>query len=130
MLSWSPAVAYDTMIKYIQCLRRHPDLTPAEFRRHWEEYKQLWQEVAARLAAERVAFTTTLAVDANDRIIIERGTDDPFDGIVETWANDAIDLQQRMTSPSFQGLQHQLVAKQHEFLDLGRCCFFFGADDD
>jgi hypothetical protein len=25
--------------------------------------------------------------------------------------------------------QQELFSKQHEFLDLGRCCFFFCADD-
>ena len=56
------------MIKYVQCLRRHPDLSPADFRQHWEEYKGLWQELADHLMAIRVSFSTTLAIDANEQI--------------------------------------------------------------
>ncbi|HSF78925.1 MAG TPA: EthD domain-containing protein [Steroidobacteraceae bacterium] len=118
------------MIKYVQCLRRHPDLSPADFRRHWEEYKALWTEVAQQLAAIRVSFSTTLAIDANDRIAIERGTAEPFDGLVETWTHDAHDLETRRGDPAVQELEHRLFAKQHEFLDLPQCCFFFTADDD
>jgi hypothetical protein len=117
------------MIKYVQCLRRHPDLSPADFRRHWEDYKAVWQELAERVGAVRVSFSTTLAIDANDRISIERGTEEPFDGLVETWAHDAYALEDRLAGAPVQELQRALFARQHEFLDLGRCCFFF-ADDD
>ena len=117
------------MIKYVQCLRRHPDLSPADFRRYWEEYKVLWAEVARQLAATRVSFSTTLAIDANDRIAIERGTAEPFDGLVETWTHDAHDLEARRGDPAVQELERRLFAKQHEFLDLPQCCFFFTADD-
>jgi len=117
------------MIKYVQCLRRHPDLSPADFRRHWEEYKALWQRLAEQAGAIRVSFSTTLAIDANDRIALQRGTEEAFDGLVETWAHDAIDLEQRLASHAVRELQQQIFGKQHEFLDLGRCCFFFCADD-
>jgi hypothetical protein len=117
------------MIKYVQCLRRHPDLSPADFRRQWEEYKLLWQRLATQVAATRVSFSTTLAVDANDRIMLERGTDEPFDGLVETWAHDANELEQRLADTAVRGLVQEVFSKQHEFLDLGRCCFFFCADD-
>lgn len=117
------------MIKYVKCLRRHPDLAPQDFRRHWEEYKALWQALANHFGAERVSFSTTLAVDANDRILIERGTEDPFDGMVETWVVDAKDIEDGFSKPAAQPLLQQVYAKEHEFLDLGRCCFFFSADD-
>jgi hypothetical protein len=118
------------MIKYVQCLRRHPDLSPADFRQHWEEYKGLWQELADHLIATRVSFSTTLAIDANEQIAIQRGTAEPFDGLVETWVKDAQDLETRRADRKAQELQSRLFAKQHEFLDLPQCCFFFTADDD
>jgi hypothetical protein len=117
------------MIKHVQCLRRHPDLSPADFRRHWEEYKVLWQSLAEHVAAIRVSFSTTLTVEANDRIVMARGTEEPFDGLVETWAHDAHDLEERLASPAQRALQRELFSKQHEFLDLPRCCIFFCADD-
>jgi len=117
------------MIKYVQCMRRHPDLSPADFRRHWEEYKPLWQALAEHMSAVRVSFSTTLAIDANDRIALERGTAEPFDGVVETWVKDARDLGLQRSDPAVQELQRRLFASQHEFLDLPQCCFFFAADD-
>jgi len=117
------------MIKYVQCLRRHPDLSPADFRQHWEDYKGLWQSLADQVGAIRVSFSTTLAVEANDRIVMQRGTEEPYDGLVETWAHDAHDLQDRLASPEFRAARQELFSKQHQFLDLGRCCFFFCADD-
>ena len=113
----------------MQCLRRHPDLSPADFRRYWEEYKVLWHSLAEQVGALRVSFSTTLAVEANDRIVLERGTEDPYDGLVETWAHDAHDLEARLSSEALQELQREIFSKQHEFLDLGRCSFFFCADD-
>jgi hypothetical protein len=121
--------AIGTMIKYVQCLHRHPDLSPADFRRHWEEYKSLWQELADHMTAIRVSFSTTLAIDANDRIAIERGTAEPFDGLVETWVKDARDIVSQRSEPAAQELQRRVIDKQHEFLDLPQCCFFFTADD-
>jgi hypothetical protein len=117
------------MIKYVQCMRRHPDLSPADFRQHWEEYKALWQELAEHMSAIRVSFSRTLAIDANDRIALERGTAEPFDGVVETWVKDARDLEFQRSDPKVQDLQRRLFARQHEFLDLPQCCFFFTADD-
>jgi hypothetical protein len=117
------------MIKYVQCLRRHPDLSPADFRQHWEEYKGLWQELADHLMAIRVSFSTTLAIDANEQIAIQRGTAEPFDGLVETWVKDAHDLETRRADRKAKELQSRLFDKQHEFLDLPQCCFFFTADD-
>ena len=117
------------MIKYVQCLRRHSDLSQADFRRHWEEYKLLWQRLADQVGAIRVSFSTTLAVDANDRIVLQRGTEEPFDGLVETWAHDANELEARLDSPALRELVLAIFSKQHEFLDLGHCCFFFCADD-
>jgi hypothetical protein len=100
--------AVRTMIKYVQCLRRHPDLSPADFRQHWEEYKGLWQELADHLMAIRVSFSTTLAIDANEQIAIQRGTAEPFDGLVETWVKDAQDLETRR-GPEGQGTAESAV---------------------
>ena len=117
------------MIKYVQCLHRHPDMSPAEFRRHWDDYKVLWQGFSEHTGATRVSYSTTLAIDANERIAIERGTADPFDGLVETWAQDGHDLEIPRGDATAHEIQHKVFAKQHEFLDLPRCCFFFTADD-
>lgn len=117
------------MIKFVQCLRRHPDLSPADFRRLWEGYKPTWQAVAGQLGATRVSFSTTLAVEANDRLMMERGTDEAFDGLVETWVHDASDLDARRAAEPVQDLLRELSSKQHEMLDLARCSFFFCDDD-
>ena len=117
------------MIKFVQCMRRHPDLSPADFRLHWEEYKPLWEAFARSIGAVRVSFSTTLAIEANQRLSLDRGTEEPFDGLVETWVEDAHDLDDRLASPELEAPQRELFTRQHAFLDLGRCCFFFTADD-
>jgi len=117
------------MIKLVQCLRRHPDLSPADFRREWENYKPVWQAYADRFGAERVSFSTTLAVDANDRMAMERGTEEPYDAVVETWVHDAGDLDERLGHEGTATVRATILRLQHEILDLPRCCFFFTADD-
>lgn len=117
------------MIKFVQCVRRHPDLSPAEFRQHWEEYKPVWEAFVKRIGAVRVSFSTTLAIEANQRLSLDRGTEEPFDGLVETWIEDAHDLDKRLARPELESAERDLFSRQHAFLDLGRCCFFFTADD-
>ena len=41
-----------------------------------------------------------------------------------------VKVETRRGDPAVQELEHRLFAKQHEFLDLPQCCFFFTADDD
>lgn len=117
------------MIKLVQCLRRHPDMTPADFRRHWEEYKPAWEALAAQAGAHRVIFSLTLAIDANDRLALQRGTAEAYDGMVETWARDAQDLEERLADPTAQAAREEILRMQHGFLDLPQCCFFFAAED-
>jgi len=117
------------MIKFVQCMRRHPDLTPAEFRQQWEDYKPAWEAFAALMNAVRVSFSTTLAIEANQQLSLNRGTEEPYDGVVETWIEDAHGLEELLATPVVEAAQRDLFTRQHAFLDLGRCCFFFTADD-
>ena len=77
------------MIKFVQCMRRHPDLSPAEFRQQWEDYKPTWEAFAAMMSAVRVSFSTTLAIEANEQLSLNRGTEEPYDGVVESMAGAA-----------------------------------------
>ena len=53
------------MLKWVQCVRRRPELTVVEFRRQWQEYGEEIVSLGAELGAVRVEVSAALVVDAN-----------------------------------------------------------------
>ena len=41
------------MLKWVQCVRRRPELTVVEFRRKWQEYSEEIVSLCAELGASR-----------------------------------------------------------------------------
>ena len=78
------------MIKFIQCVKAKSDLSIPEFRGHWQEYEKRAQAIAGATDAVRVVANLTLAVEQNLEIQLNRGTSEPFDGVLEiSWYNAA-----------------------------------------
>jgi hypothetical protein len=42
------------MIKFMQCIRRKPQLTVADFRKHWDRYQEIWLDLARLSEAKRM----------------------------------------------------------------------------
>ncbi len=117
------------MIKFVQCIRRKPELSVAEFRNYWREYRNVFQRVAEAVDAVRCSESMTLSVAENFDIMLSRGTKDPFDAIAEVWIKSAADLEKYAKSPAFQELTSELQALQAKFIDLENSTFFFTSED-
>ena len=117
------------MIKFIQCVRRKSGLSVAEFRQHWDAYREKVQILAEVSQAVRFAMSTTLRVEENIRIMMSRGTDEPYDGLVEIWWKKGPDALEILSRPEARAQLEAIRHLQEEFMDLGKSSFFFGGEE-
>jgi hypothetical protein len=117
------------MIKFIQCVRRKPELSIQEFRRYWGEYERRVAELAAMVGAAGATSSVTLAVDANLQVMTRRRTSQPFDAVAEVWWERAPDLSGMEEDPGIGRALAAYQALQEEFMDLERSSFFFTKED-
>jgi hypothetical protein len=117
------------MIKFMQCVRRRPEMSVQDFRKHWDAYKSLVQIVAQKAGAVRVNINTTLAVQQNTIVASTRGTREPYDGVVEFCLERGPDAMQALEKP--EALEHveAMQEAQAEFMDLANSTFFFLSED-
>ena len=115
------------MIRYVNCLKRRSDLTPSEFRECWNSsaFRSLVGRVAELSGAERYLMSLTLHVEANLRLMEDRGSGAPFDGIIEYWWKDAANLIDIYDSPEGQTLKGEMLEFQSAFIDQGASSAFF-----
>lgn len=115
------------MIRFINCMKRRPELTADQFRRYWNDpqFLALIERVAALTGATRYARNATLTVEANLLVQQTRGTRDPYDGVLEYWWDSAAHLIERANSPEGQALTQEMLAYQKQFVDLGASTAFF-----
>jgi hypothetical protein len=117
------------MFRYLQCVRRKSDLSVAEFRQLWKQYQPMVLELAERLGAAGVEFHTTLSVDANVRMAMQRGTMEPFDAIVEVSIANPAAFGAQLGEPKVLAKLEALQQFQEENFDISRSCFFFASSE-
>ena len=117
------------MIKYMQCVRRRPEMSIQDFRKHWEDYKSLAQVVAQKAGAVKVTINTTLAVQQNIDVVHTRGTREPYDGVIEFCLERGPDAMHALEKP--EALEHveAMQEAQAEFIDMANSTFFFLSED-
>jgi len=116
------------MIKFMQCIRRKPQLSAAEFRKAWDRYTMAWQELARLSEARRMVTSIGLEIDQNTAIRLARGTGTPFDGVLEIWWADGAQVKDYAEHPGLQEKLSAMRALQEEFADLGNSSFFFASE--
>ncbi len=115
------------MIRLITCLKRRDDVSPEEFRRHWQDaaFDELIGRIVALTGAERCAKNLTLSVAANSLLMQERGLAEPFDGIIEYWWHDAANFEALYNSGERKALMQEMQDYQVRFADLAASTSFF-----
>ena len=117
------------MIKYMQCVRRRPEMSVQDFRQHWDTYKSLVQTVAQKAGAVKVTINTTLAVQQNTDVVSTRGTREPYDGVIEFCIERGPDAMQALERPEALPHVEAMQEAQAEFIDLKNSTFFFLSED-
>ncbi len=117
------------MIKFFQCIRRREDLSPADFVRFWNQYREAVDAVGEATQAVRVTASRTLAVPQNTQVMMARGTEQPFDGIIEVWWERGADVIEDLDQPTVRADVEAMQRLQIEFMDLEHSSFFFTSED-
>lgn len=117
------------MITLIQCVRRRPELSIAEFREQWRAYAATAKTLAEATGAVGLVVNTTLAVDQNLDLQLARGTAEPYDGVLKfSWPN-AATLGQALAEPRVAAVVAGFRAHQERFVDLEHSRFFFASEE-
>lgn len=118
------------MLKWVQCIRRRPELTVVEFRRTWLEYGEEVVSLAAELGATRVEVSAALVVPANAAWQEHHGSAAPFDGLAEIhFQGSAPEFFRRLEEPGPKEHVDRLLAMQDDFVDVPHSCFFLASQD-
>jgi len=115
------------MIRLLYCVRKKPELTQAQFRQYWNDpaFDTLIQQVTEQSNALSHTKTLALQVEATARIVSDRGTQDPYDGVLEYWWENGADILDLMDSPAGQELLSKTKEHQAQFIDFSRSAVFF-----
>jgi uncharacterized protein (TIGR02118 family) len=114
------------MLKFVYCVRRHPKVTPHEFRTYWlEKHGPLVRSFAKTLRARRYVQSHTLDTELNIFAQQPRGTKPPYDGITEIWWDNPQDLVAALSTPEGQEANKVLAQDEGRFCDLPNCSVFF-----
>jgi len=117
------------MIKFVQCIRSRAELSPLEFHRSWDQYRQAVDAVAKATQAVRVTASRTLAVPQNTLVMVARGTEKPFDGVIEVWWERGADVIEELDQPTVRTPLEAMQQLQSQFMDLKHSSFFFTSED-
>ena len=118
------------MIKFVQCIRRKPALSVAEFRKFfWDDYTGIVQRLAETVKAIRCSEMISLEVPENLEIMLARGTGEAFDAMVEISMESTASLGELAGSAEFQELMTEFRSFQEKFIDLENSTFFFASED-
>ena len=119
------------MIRYINCFRKKPDVSQQEFRERWcgAEYNELIEKLADYYQVVRYTKNLALKVEMGQRLISDRGMDEPYDGVIEYYWDNAHQLSALYETPEARTLTEQVAKYQNEFIDLSQSTAFFTEDD-
>ena len=115
------------MLKFVYCVRRHPRLSPEEFRKYWlENHGPLVRSFAAALNARRYVQSHTIHHPIlSPAAQVPRQSRPPYDGITEIWWDSSEDLLAAMQTPEGQKANQTLAEDEARFCDLPNCTVFF-----
>jgi len=116
------------MIRFINCFRRRADVSPEEFRRYWNDPKfgALVDRIVKVTGAKHSARNLSLQLpEINEQLARERGQEEPFDGVLEYWWDNARDLMGSVASPEGEQALAEMQRFQEPFVDFARSRAFF-----
>ena len=117
------------MIKFIQCVRKKPEISIQDFRRSWKVYQAKATELAKAINAKGLTFCTTLNVEENLQVMLTRGTSEPYDGVVEFRIANAPRTIEALSQEPGKSLNNKFQTFQAEFIDMENSSFFFAAEE-
>ena len=120
------------MIRYINCFRKAPDLSTEDFREYWQgaEFDELIRKTVKLTGATRYSKNLTLQVSMGEHLLSDRGLDQPYDGILEYYWENANHLPEIYAREETRALVQQTTRYQSQFIDLAHSTAFFTEHED
>ena len=114
------------MIRFIHCMKRRPDVTVAEFREYWNspEFAAYLERMRAILEPVSMIRNLTFNIELNNELMQERDAEEPYDGILEMWLENADGLQ-AMNTLDAETLRLEMGEYQKQFVDFSASKRFF-----
>jgi len=115
------------VIRFINCIKKRGDISIEEFLGYWhsQEFEDLLQHAVNITKPKRLARNLTLDVDANLIIKEERGSQEPFDGIIEYWWDNGRELLDSYATDEAKRVRREMIDYQGRFIDLAGSSAFF-----
>ncbi len=115
------------VIRFIHCMKRRSDVSLHDFRAFLasEAFDRLVAELAVQTSAVRWSKTVTLAIAANVELMAERGSEEPFDAVLEVWWQSSKDLEALVDASHARQLLAEMQSSQSPYVDFHRSVRFF-----
>ena len=115
------------MIRFINCIRKSDNISMNDFRTYWHDQKfmDLIEKIVEFTKANRFEKNLTLQVEANTWAMEERGTGQPYDGVIEYWWDNAKEIVDLHDTPEAKALMEEMRSYQRQFIDFKRSSAFF-----
>jgi len=114
------------MIKFTECIRRAPSLSHEEFLDYWlNAHGTLVKSLFADLKMGRYVQSHTLRHPVYDAIRKNRGTGEPYDGIVEVRYDSREAMERSFVTPAMKAANQQLREDEKHFIDWAASSAFF-----
>lgn len=115
------------MIRLVRCLKRRSDVTAEAFRRFWNdaEYLELSEQICNATKAVRITRNLTLQVELNRALMEFHDQDEPYDGVVEIWWQNAQVLTAAIAEQDASDIQLRYNAFEDDYIDRSASSFFF-----
>jgi len=108
------------MVRFINCVRRKADVSPAEFRKYWRsgKFDELIQKTMETYKAVKSSKSLALQIEASEMVQDLRGSALPYDGIIEYWWDTGADIVDIFESPEAKALGEEMTDYQSKFVDF------------
>ena len=113
------------MIKFVMCIRRHPDMTREQFQDYWlNKHGPFFMKNTETMRAKKYVQSHTIDTPLNEGLRDSRGMLPEYDGVAEVWFESEQDLTEAMSSPEGQKLSSALLEDEGNFIDHSKSSAF------
>ena len=114
------------MVRMIYCVMRRDDVSLQDFRKYFEgEHRDLVCQAAEELKATQFTQSLTLMVERNFMVMVRRGTEMPYDAVIEMWWDNATDLDTILETDEAQKKAEEFFGQASKYIDLTKSRMFF-----
>ena len=115
------------MIRFVNCIRKQENISDETFRKFWNAdlFSDLVFQVARFSGADRYAKSLSLKIEANSRLLTDRGGQEPYDATIELWWELPPDLLALYDSAEGKTILNEILEYEKQFVDFSRSSTFF-----